>query len=125
MRPPSAEQLATADYGTRVTKEEAERMIVEYQKPLLLDPGSAIWRFATGDPTPEWMSDHLGNFYYGWGTRYSINAKNSYGGYAGETQFLVMFYQGKMFRRSEENRSKTDFYPNIRVFAPYPAALGR
>jgi len=122
---PTEQQLATADYGPQITQAEAQQKIIAYFKRTLLDPGSAILRTDTRDPQKHWMSDNLGNYHYGYATNASINAKNAYGGYVGETLYVFIFYRGEIFRISQAFKSDGRYYPDLYTFAPYPAALGR
>jgi len=59
---------------------------------VLKDPDSRKVRFLQSAPSPMWISVHKGlgqvERYFGYGMLVGVNAKNSYGGYVGESLWL-------------------------------------
>lgn len=113
--PPSAQELAVADYGPEITPEYAEKKIVQYFGRILIDPYSAIYRNST-QVQKHWMRDRSGKFHYGYATGFAVNAKNRMGGYTGEKLYFIVFYKGEVFRVSEVRYGGRDIYPDPYVF---------
>ncbi|MGP9420775.1 hypothetical protein ACT3RT_17475 [Ewingella sp. AOP9-I1-14] len=77
---PNPVEVSNADYGVKPSKELYELKIKSYQEERLKDPDSAKYHF--GEPHKGWCKFN-GMVNYGWIIDYSLNAKNSYGGYVG------------------------------------------
>lgn len=75
---PSAEQLASADYGQYPS--DYEQTIKSYMAQRLKDPYSAQFQFLN-PPKTAWNG--IGGLKYGYAVCVLINAKNSFGGYTG------------------------------------------
>jgi hypothetical protein len=75
---PSAEQLASADYGQYPS--DYEQTIKSYMAQRLKDPYSAQYQFLS-QPRTAWNG--IGGLKYGYAVCVLINAKNSFGGYTG------------------------------------------
>ena len=85
---PTASDLNSADYGPEPSKELYEGKIKNHQETNLKDPGSARYKFAA--PHKGWCKFN-GKVNYGWIVDYTVNAKNSYGGYTGaKPQFALL-----------------------------------
>ena len=91
-QPPTTAQLESANYGQEIGQEEAEKIIKLWFQKRLKDPYSAQYEFQK--PYKGYVAQSPlmgGNTYYGYMCNVSVNAKNSYGGYTGisEYKFLV------------------------------------
>ena len=84
--PPSAEELANADYGSYPN--DYKKIVKSYMQGILKDPGSAQYRLLKS-PRQVWAS-YFGPVQYGYATCYAINAKNSFGGYTGEKTHYIL-----------------------------------
>ncbi len=95
--PPSAEQVATAEYGTAISQLEAETAAKAYLRGIMKDPGSIQtgWAPVNKGFFTEAPLDG-GRTYYGWQLIGSVNAKNSYGGYTGAREYRFVFHDGKI-----------------------------
>lgn len=85
---PTMIEEQNADYGEKPSKEFYEGKIKSYQEGRLKDPMSAIYSFT--EPRKGWcIFDGKVNF--GWIVDYTLNAKNSYGGYVGaKPEFTII-----------------------------------
>ena len=77
--------MDNADYGTKPNAkviEDLEKMVRIGDSVKLKDPESAIYAFS---PTPkkDWFRGTGNMVRYAWKITYTVNAKNSYGGYTG------------------------------------------
>lgn len=93
---PTQEELANADYG--IYPENYQEIIVNYFSMRLKDPSSAQYSFLKG-PEKQWYG--FGNV-YGYGACFTINAKNSYGGYTGQQLHFVMIRDGRVVKEQDE-----------------------
>jgi len=93
--PPTAEELAAADYGTPVSQEDAEAAANAWLEGHLKDPLSAQKRWK---PVYQgWLREapiHGGSFRFGYRLDGEINARNSFGGYTGFKPYTFMFHNG-------------------------------
>ena len=92
--PPTEEELASADYGTPITQEDAEARATSWLGTYLRDPESlrAHW-----EPVVKgWQRDFGGQLYFGYRMVGSINAKNGFGGYVGAEPFVFLFHNGAL-----------------------------
>lgn len=92
--PPTADELAAADYGTPITQEDAEAKATTWLGTVLKDPDSlrADW-----EPVQMgWQRDFGGDLYFGYRLGGNINAKNSFGGYVGAQPYVFMFFNGAL-----------------------------
>ena len=91
------EQLASADYGSEPTVDQAEAIIKSYLMATLLDPDSAKYR-GPSKVQKYWATEgeYGTKVYYGYIAFYAVNAKNAYGGYTGEQRNAVMIRNGKI-----------------------------
>lgn len=91
---PSAEQIASANYGTPPDASKVEAAIRAWADDYLKDPSSLQIR-RVSDPHKGWVSECVvpgippytscesRMFYFGHVVKAEINAKNAYGGYTG------------------------------------------
>lgn len=93
--PPTAEELAAADYGPPITQEAAVAQALTWLQGNLKDPDSlkATWEDVRRGWIQYWVGEQL---FFGYVLTGSINAKNSYGGYSGPREFRFVFYGGKL-----------------------------
>ncbi|MGR7280096.1 hypothetical protein ACU61T_16665 [Klebsiella aerogenes] len=82
---PNHEELSKADYGN--LPENYQDLIKENMSGRLKDPYSAQYRFV--EPYKGWCKSGF-TTYYGWLVPFSLNAKNSYGGYVGNKSYLYI-----------------------------------
>ncbi len=130
-KPPSPQKLAAAEYGLGpLAGYEAQiRKVVE---TLLKDPESARYRF--GAPEKGWLpryhfdhrvpgQPHRHGHVLGWKVHFAVNAKNSYGGYAGESRYEAFFQDGQLRGILQPGKYKDIFgYPMWNLVADVPAA---
>jgi hypothetical protein len=95
---PSAEELATADYGSPISQEEAQTMAERWLEDNLKDPFSAQIRWA---PVEKGLVRDApirgGSIHFGYLLDAEINAKNSYGAYVGFRPYRFFFINGRIF----------------------------
>ena len=86
--PPTSIEVQNADYGEKPSKELYESKVKAYQEGQLKDPMSAVYSFSV--PRKGWCIFHS-KVNFGWIVDYTLNAKNSYGGYVGaKPQFTII-----------------------------------
>lgn len=91
---PSKEELAKADYG--VYPIEYQEIVKQHCQTLLKDPGSAQYNFV-GPPKRghfKWFGPAEFGFY---GVVW-VNAKNSFGGYAGAEKYNYLIRHGRVIK---------------------------
>lgn len=110
-KPPTPEQEAKANYGS-VTKKEAERLIRQHLGRTLLDPYSYELTLAK-EFKKHWAVDSEGKYHYGQITMYWVNAKNAYGGYTGEKNYVAFFEDGQIAQIYTVLTGGDDTHPNI------------
>lgn len=102
--PPDAQALGTADYGAKPDSTHQAQM-ESIMAPILKDPDSAKYWFA--EPQTGWLpryhfdtrdqgQPHLRGQVFGWIVNFTVNAKNSYGGYTGDEAYFGFFQDGKL-----------------------------
>lgn len=101
--PPTAEELATADFGP--APEDYETQINAHFAEVLFDPFSARYEF--GKPQKAWWGNTGGmiyprNIHYAWRVDVRVNAKNRMGGYTGWKRERFYFRDGKIVARGED-----------------------
>lgn len=93
---PTKEQYINADYGPY--PENYEQRIKDYFSSILRDPYSAQYRFHK--PFKSWTRKAPirggGIDKFGWTVRVWVNAKNAFGGFTGEKQYIFFFKDGIM-----------------------------
>lgn len=91
---PTAIEVNNGDYGAAPSKELYEAKIKSYQEERLKDPDSAKYRFS--EPHKGWCKFD-GKVNYGWIVDYTLNAKNSYGGYVGQKPQFAFVKNGTAY----------------------------
>lgn len=95
--PPTPEQIANADYGKPIDQSQAEARIKEYFEGILKDPDSAKYRFSPIQKSHIVSSAWEGRqLYAGYVVTVKVNAKNSYGGYTGNEDYVFLFHNGTL-----------------------------
>jgi len=92
----SQKEIDMADFGLPPVNYEYD--IKNLMSNLLKDPNSAIYEF--GDPRKGYIKDGWaagGKVRYGYIVPVSVNAKNSYGGYAGKKLYYYLFSEGLIY----------------------------
>ena len=91
---PSPDQIANADYGPPPPA-NYEAMIKSWYDKTLIDPESARYTFAEPAKSYVKSSPLMGvRETFGWRVCGTINAKNRFGGYTGQSPFITMFKNG-------------------------------
>lgn len=92
---PTPEQIANADYGTPINQDQAEVRVKEYFDGVLKDPDSAKYKFSPIQKSHIVSSAWEGRqLYAGYVMTVKVNAKNSYGGYTGNEDYVFLFHNG-------------------------------
>jgi len=97
---PTEEEMAKADFGAYMTQTECENSARKVMNILLKDPGSAQYQF--GKCKKQGFSSvpilRLPK-QYGYAIEFTVNAKNSFGGYTGAKRYLFLFKNGILLRK--------------------------
>lgn len=94
---PTAEQLANADYGVPIPKEDAVAKAEQWVRGVLKDPDSA--RFEWNQFEKGWARNGLaygGGYTFGYLLTGNVNARNSFGGYVGARKYQFIFRDGEI-----------------------------
>lgn len=97
MGPPTSEQLATADYGSPISQQDAETLAKKFLSRHLKDPNSATYEW--NSVYTGWLREapiNGGSLKFGYILEGMVNAKNSFGGYTGSKPFKFIFYNGNI-----------------------------
>ena len=90
--PKSQEEIKNAYYGTFPGMNQCQQLAMRAVGNSLKDPYTARYRF---EPScPKNYLNSYGKYYYGYHMGGTVNGKNSYGGYVGETRFDVIIQNG-------------------------------
>jgi hypothetical protein len=90
---PKPEQVQAANYGPKPSHELLLALVKDDMSRRLKDPYSAV--FECGEPRKAWVNWY-GSFYFGYVATCNINAKNSYGAYAGMRPYAFMINNGSV-----------------------------
>lgn len=82
---PMPEEIAKADYGEY--PDDYQLLVIKYLQDTLIDPTSLI-NLKMGKPKKCWTT-FKGNVVYGYVLYVAYNAKNRYGGYVGQKEYLA------------------------------------
>ncbi len=93
---PTAEQLASADYGAYPYN--YQQVIDRYLAARLKDPASLQYEHIKG-PTSIWVPS-IASGKYGYGVCAYVNAKNSFGGYTGWKIHFFLLRDGAITKQS-------------------------
>lgn len=89
---PTKEELANADYGTYPSN--YEDIARSFMSTRLKDPESARYRFTEQPRKAHTFARSRSEVRYIYRVEVTINAKNSYGGYVGEHQYMFDIRNG-------------------------------
>lgn len=103
---PTPQQIASADYGSPISQEQAEDRIKQYFNGTLKDPYSAHYQFSKVEKGYIIGSAFEGKpLYAGYIISVNVNAKNSYGGYTGNQGYQFLFQNGLLVKGLKLNPS--------------------
>ena len=95
--PPTADELAKADYGSPISQQEAQSKAQSFIEGVLKDPSSAQYKWGTvGQGWARSAPIEGGKLTFGYKLDAQINAKNSFGGYNGYKPYMFMFKNGSL-----------------------------
>jgi hypothetical protein len=94
---PTQEELKNADYGAY--PDDYEEIIKNYMVTVLIDPESARYRYLN-KPRTGWR--RVEGLKFGYLICAYVNAKNHYGGYAGEHLFYFMIKNGNVINHESD-----------------------
>lgn len=94
----------SADVGE--TPEDHKKIIEDAIRNILKDPDSA--KFSELTPPRKEVIVENNQFVYGYSSCVNVNAKNSYGGYAGKTLYWVFYRDNKVLRVKNTNDAYGD-----------------
>ena len=101
---PTANELASADYGRYMSQSECENDVKQVLASYLKDPYSAQYRFGQCQKMGMGSAPVLGvPKQYGYSITTFVNAKNSFGGYTGEVTYIMLFKNGQVIRKGRQN----------------------
>ncbi len=93
----TAEEIAAADIGPRISEAQSELLIRSWFNQSLKDPSSAQYQFSPIRKSYYVEKSH-GTPIFAWGRPASVNAKNSFGGYVGARMYMFFFRDGNLVR---------------------------
>lgn len=96
--PPKPEEIKSADYGEKPSTNDMVSAAKNYMSKSLYDPYSAV--YSCSKPVKSWITAGAGKegnvefnrTYFGYSSACTINAKNRFGGYTGNQEYLFMIY---------------------------------
>lgn len=103
-KPPTQAEIASADYGTSMSQDQAEGLVKGFFRIYLKDPDSAKYVFS--EIKRNYYQKSVisgGEVTYGYTMLFSVNAKNSYGGYTGAQDYLAFMRDGRLIAIYEES----------------------
>jgi hypothetical protein len=95
--PPTKIELESADYGSSITQNEAQKLAEKFLYQHLKDPYSAKCNWS--NVYKGWLREAIINgsgLIFGYILDVDVNAKNSYGGYVGIKKYHFVFYNGSI-----------------------------
>ena len=105
---PTAQERQQADYGT--FPENYQEIVSDYMRSELKDPESARYRYVQ-EPrkTSIEYGKTLGDMKFGYNLLVLVNAKNSYGGYTGETCYNIDLRNGTVYKARNNSKEQANF----------------
>lgn len=107
--PPLASAQENVENGPPITQEDAEAKAKEFLDGVLKDPYSAVYSW---EPVQAgWWKDGLlygGKKHVGWVLKGTVNSKNSYGGFVGQTPIAFVFRDGAITAAYMERRGRSN-----------------
>jgi hypothetical protein len=110
---PSKKQLQNANYGEPIEQSHCEKLVENFYRPNLKDPYSA--RFTDFGVCKKHVSYFAireaskGFYVAGYMISFSVNAKNSFGGYTGATPFIAFLRENQILAVSRGDCSANHF----------------
>ncbi len=96
---PSSEEIASLNYGPY--PHNYERIVLAYMNQILKDPVSA--RYSEFSSPRQFYVGNFGKIrYHGWIVCFTVNAKNSYGAYAGSQPYFLLIRNGQVTDLSDK-----------------------
>lgn len=95
--------------GPPITQEDAEAKAKEFLGGVLKDPYSAVYSWQPVEA--GWWKDGLlygGKKHVGWVLKGTVNSKNSYGGFVGQTPIAFVFRDGVITAAYMERRGRSN-----------------
>lgn len=102
---PSAREAAAADYGSQMTATQMRTMADAWLARNLKDPDSRRVEWGRSGKAWAWKGLVGGGRIYGYGIEAFVNAKNSFGGYAGAKPYVFFFRDGHFVGAESGNYS--------------------
>jgi hypothetical protein len=99
---PTAERIASADYGTPISTQDATDLVASYMKSRAKDPYSL--KVECGNAYQGWTQNKFtsSSFVAGYQIDCGINGKNSFGAYVGVRNYRFIIHNGSIVRVMEE-----------------------
>jgi hypothetical protein len=91
---PSKQEKANADYGAY--PKNYKNIVKNYMQGVLKDPESARYKVLSSPQKFYMVAGTIEELVYCYTTAFSINAKNSYGGYTGEKIYFFQIRNGEI-----------------------------
>jgi len=105
---PSQAELEKENFGTNGCPDDYKEQIKKSMSRILKDPSSAKYQFSNckkGRLFVGWLN---GGSMYGYLAKALINAKNSFGGYTGNSKYYFIFQNGKIKRWNKPDQTTFD-----------------
>ena len=99
---PTAEKLASADYGAPISTQEATELVTSYMKIKAKDPYSL--KVECGNAYQGWTQNKFtsSSFAAGYMLDCGINGKNSFGAYVGVRNYRFLIHNGSIVKVMEQ-----------------------
>lgn len=99
---PTAEKIASADYGAPISTPEATSLVTSYMKSRAKDPYSL--KVECGNAYQGWTQNRFtsSSFAAGYMINCGINGKNSFGAYVGVRNYRFLIHNGSIVRVMEQ-----------------------
>jgi hypothetical protein len=99
---PSADKIASADYGTPISTEDATALVTSYMKSTAKDPYSL--KVECGSVRTGWTQNKFtsSSFIAGYMIDCGVNGKNSFGAYVGVRNYRFVIRNGSVVRLMEQ-----------------------
>jgi len=132
-RQPTQEQLSAANWGS--LPPNYQDMVRAHIGAALKDPYSAVFEFR--QPVASWARLIGGDTEYAWVVCGTLNAKNSFGGYAGAQPFYAAIRDGRVISADFSNPERygihadwivsrcNEYYGRALPVSPTTGVLGR
>ena len=92
---PTQAEIDAYDYGPRPTPEQFWSAAEDVARMRLKDPESARFR-RSAEIRPGYWQEFLGGRHWGYYSCGWVNARNSFGGYTGESRYVAVWHKGQV-----------------------------